>query len=159
VGAFRDLAWQVVQIGGDLIKGIWQGISDAGAWLRDKISGFFGGVVSSIKSFFGIGSPSRLFAELGGFMAEGLGLGFGEEMNKVGRDMQNAIPDDFDIGANIHGGYNLGALQGAGTEAGVVNHFHIAELIVREEADIRKIAGQLFRLQQQSQRGRGVVFS
>jgi len=25
VGAFRDLAWQVVQIGGDLIKGIWQG--------------------------------------------------------------------------------------------------------------------------------------
>jgi len=159
VNAFRDLAWQIVQIGGDLIKGIWQGISDAGAWLRDKISGFFGGVVSSIKSFFGIGSPSRLFAELGGFMAEGLGLGFGEEMNRVGRDMQNAIPDDFDIGANIHGGYAMGALAGNQMEAGVVNHFHIAELIVREEADIRKIAGQLFRLQQQSQRGRGVVFT
>jgi len=160
VGAFRDLAWQIVQIGGDLIKGIWQGISDAGAWLRDKISGFFSGVVDSIKNFFGIGSPSRLFAELGGFMAEGLGVGFGEEMNKVGRDMQNAIPRDFDIGADIHGAYATSGV-GVGFEpsSGIVNNFNISELIVREEADIHKIAGQLFRLQQQNQRGRGVAFA
>jgi len=160
VGAFKDLAWQVVQIGGDLIRGIWQGISDAGAWLRDQISGFFGGVVSSIKNFFGIGSPSRLFAEIGGFMAEGLGVGFGEEMNKVGRDMQNAIPHDFDIGADIHGAYVYSG-AGAGFEvgSGIVNNFNISELIVREEADIHKIAGQLFRLQQQTQRGRGVAFA
>lgn len=28
-------------------------------------------------------------------MAQGLGIGFGEQMNQVAKDMQNAIPSDF----------------------------------------------------------------
>ena len=96
VRGFSGSIGDIVRVGGDLIKGLWQGISDAGAWLRDKISGFFGGVVSNIKKFFGISSPSKLFAGLGGYMAEGLGVGFGETMEDVGRDMQRAIPAQFD---------------------------------------------------------------
>ena len=60
VRAFTGSISQIVQVGGNLIKGLWHGISDAGAWLWDKISGFFGNVVSSIKNFFGISSPSSL---------------------------------------------------------------------------------------------------
>ena len=78
----------------------WQGISDAGAWLWNQISGFFGGIVDGIKDFFGIHSPSKLFANLGGFMAEGLGEGFGDEMKDVSKSMQNAIPSDFDLDMN-----------------------------------------------------------
>jgi len=63
VNAFKGLFWKIVDVGGDLIKGIWQGISDMGEWLREKISGFFGGVVDSIKNFFGIHSPSALFRD------------------------------------------------------------------------------------------------
>ncbi|GHU34975.1 hypothetical protein FACS1894105_02760 [Clostridia bacterium] len=106
VEALGGLIWMIVEAGGNLIKGLWQGISDAGAWLWDKISGFFGGIVDGIKGFFGINSPSTLFANLGENMATGLGIGFGEEMNKVGRDMQKAIPHDFDIDAEIHGSYS-----------------------------------------------------
>jgi phage-related protein len=161
VNGFKDSAWQIVQVGGDLIKGLWQGISDAGEWLRNKISGFFGGVVDSIKSFFGINSPSKLFAGLGENMAAGLGVGFGDEMKKVGRNMQNAIPTNFDtnIGASVLTGSlganttDLGYFAGAG---GIVNNFNVSA-VVREEADINKIASRFYKLQQRSARGMGVT--
>lgn len=100
VDAFGSYFNTMAGVGDNLLKGLWQGISDAGDWLRDKISGFFGGVVDDIKEFFGIHSPSKLFANLGGFMAEGLGVGFGDEMDSVSRDMQNAIPHDFNTTVN-----------------------------------------------------------
>lgn len=96
IEAFGSFAGDMAGAGGNLLKGLWQGISDAGAWLWDKISGFFGGVVDSIKDFFGIHSPSKLFASLGGFMAEGLGEGFDDEMESVSDDMQKAIPTELD---------------------------------------------------------------
>lgn len=39
---------------------------------------------------------------------------------------------------------------------GVQNHFSIGQLVVREEADIKKIASELYGMQQRSLRGRGV---
>ncbi len=56
--AFMNYFSKMAEIGLNLMKGLWEGINNAGAWLRDKISGFFGGVVESIKNFFGIQSPS-----------------------------------------------------------------------------------------------------
>lgn len=50
---------QAMSVGGDLISGIWSGISDKVGWLRNEIAGFFGGVVDDIKSFFGIASPAK----------------------------------------------------------------------------------------------------
>lgn len=103
VSGFSGSIGQMAQVGGNLIKGLWQGISDAGAWLWSKISGFFGGVVSRIKDFFGIHSPSALFAELGENMAAGLGAGFGSEMNRVAADMRNTVPTAFDLNASSPG--------------------------------------------------------
>ena len=100
VDAFGCYFGKMAEVGGNLLKGLWQGISDAGAWLWNQISGFFGGIVDGIKDFFGIHSPSKLFANLGGFMAEGLGEGFGDEMKDVSKSMQNAIPSDFDLDMN-----------------------------------------------------------
>lgn len=110
VDAISGSIGKIIEVGGNLIKGLWQGISDAGAWLWDQISGFFGGIVDGIKDFFGIHSPSRLFASLGGFMAEGLGEGFGDEMKAVSKDMQNAIPSDFDLDMNS----NITGFEGVG---------------------------------------------
>lgn len=91
------------EVGLNLVKGLWNGISDAGAWLRDKISGFFGGVVDSIKDFFGIHSPSTLFKnEIGKNLALGIGEGFGDTMADVSADMQGAIPTEFDTSVNMN---------------------------------------------------------
>lgn len=107
VNGFDEYVSTMADIGFNLISGVWNGISDAGAWLRDKISGFFGGVVGSIKSFFGIQSPSTLFRDdIGKNLALGLGVGFEDEMDDIAKEMQGAIPTSLDgpsldIGANI----------------------------------------------------------
>ena len=117
IKAFGDSFGKMAEVGGNLLKGLWQGISDAGAWLWDKISGFFGGIVNGIKNFFGIHSPSTLFAGLGDNMAKGLGIGFGDEMKKVSEDMQNAIPSEFDT--NVKTNINSELLGGTSAETAV----------------------------------------
>lgn len=116
---FMHLISAMGRIGINLIEGLWEGISKAGAWLWEQITGFFGGIVDGIKGFFGIHSPSTLFRdEIGKNLALGLGDGFDKEMKTVAKDMENAIPTDFDadvqytIGAA--GGYR-GAAFGGGT--------------------------------------------
>ena len=75
VGAIIESVPELIAAGSELIKGIWQGINDMAGWLRGKISGFFGGVVDDIKNFFGIKSPSTVFAEMGKNLGQGMAAG------------------------------------------------------------------------------------
>lgn len=73
--AFTSLPKQLTTIGGQLVSGLWNGISDKTGWIVDKVKGFGNSVVKGIKNFFKIKSPSRLMAEMGGYVAEGFGFG------------------------------------------------------------------------------------
>ncbi len=99
----KEAITNFTNIGKNLIEGMWNGINNAKEWLRQKISGFFGGVVNSIKDFFGIHSPSTLFKdEIGKNLALGIGEGFGDTMADVSADMQSAIPTEFDTSVNMN---------------------------------------------------------
>ena len=82
---------QIIQAGIDLLHGLWEGISSAAGWLWEKVSGWASSLVDGIKNFFGIHSPSTVFAEIGTNMGEGVGVGFGESMNGVSADMTAAM--------------------------------------------------------------------
>lgn len=87
-----ELPDKMLEIGSNIVHGIWDGISGAVGWLTDKISGFVNGVMDNIKSFFGIHSPSTLMRdEVGKFMAEGIGVGFADEMESVSAEMAESI--------------------------------------------------------------------
>lgn len=89
VQGFEDF----VNIGKNIVEGLWDGIKGAASWLGDQISGFVGGVVDGVKGFFGIHSPSTVFRdEVGKQLAAGIGLGFTDEMDTVSKQMQKAIP-------------------------------------------------------------------
>ena len=87
VEAFNSLIGSLVRVGENLIKGIWEGIKNAGTWLWEHVSGFFTDLLDDIKGLFGIHSPSTVFAGLGKFMAQGLGIGFGDGMDKATNSM------------------------------------------------------------------------
>lgn len=98
VGGFAGGFDAMANIGLNLIKGIWSGISDAAAWLKSKIAGFFGGVVDSIRDFFGIHSPSRLMAGIGKNMALGIGVGWEDTFPDIAEDITDSVKLDFDAG-------------------------------------------------------------
>ena len=89
--------WPAIKEAGlELVHGLWEGIRGAGAWLWEQLSGWASGIVGDIKDFFGIQSPSKVFAGIGGYLAEGLGVGFEKEMDAVSRQMRDAVPMSFD---------------------------------------------------------------
>lgn len=96
VASFRN---SILDIGKNLMMGIWEGISSRIEWLKNQLKGFGNTILNSIKGVFGIHSPSALFRdEIGSNLALGLGEGFSETMRKVADDMQASIPAGFDTG-------------------------------------------------------------
>lgn len=93
VSGLGKLGGSVVEAGREIIRGLWEGISDMAGWIGEKIKGFGDGVLQGIKNFFGIASPSKVFEnEVGRYMAQGIGVGFEDEMRRVSGQMQSAIP-------------------------------------------------------------------
>ena len=92
VSTFVESLPDIIDVGKDIVRGLWEGIKEMGSWLKEKVSGFVGGIVSSVKGVLGIHSPSRVFAGIGENMALGLGKGFQAEMQSVSANIQDAIP-------------------------------------------------------------------
>jgi phage-related protein len=94
VGAIVGAVPKLAAAGLNLIQGLWQGISDAYGWLMGQIGGFFGNVVDGIKDFFGIHSPSKLMAEIGGFVGQGFAVGLkgsASQVTKAAKDLNEKI--------------------------------------------------------------------
>lgn len=100
---FRGAGNWLKNVGGDMIRGLWNGIQNVGGWLRDKISGFFGGVVDNIKNFFGIGSPSRLMRdEIGKWIPAGVEVGIEDGKTDMRDKLTRTLEETIQpvIGAN-----------------------------------------------------------
>lgn len=99
INALMKQDW--LQVGIDIIKGLANGLIDGVNIIWDKIKEMASSLLSSIKSVLGIHSPSKLFRDkVGIFLAQGVGVGFVDEMDKVTKDMQNALPTSFDTMVN-----------------------------------------------------------
>ena len=103
---FKKLPSKMKSIGADLIRGIWSGMKNADNWLKSKIQGWVGNVTDYVKKIFKIGSPSKLWRdEVGVFLAQGIGVGFNEELDGVYNDMQRAINlEQAKLQANVETG-------------------------------------------------------
>lgn len=97
IEGFAQVPGMMLDIGKNIVEGVWNGITAMGSWIKDKVSGFFGGLVDGVKGLLGIHSPSTVFAGIGDNMALGLGQGFEHTMGSVTKEIEEAIPTDFDI--------------------------------------------------------------
>ena len=119
---FSDIGEKFADIGGNIIDGIKQGISDAWNNLVSWFKGLFGDLIGIAKKILGIASPSKVFKKIGGFTAEGFGVGFEDEFAHVKDDMKKALTfEEASIGINASI-KRTGAGQGAfGSNAGGVS--------------------------------------
>lgn len=108
VNTISKLPSRMLSIGGDIVRGIWNGISGAAGWLWNQISGFCSNIVNGIKNFFGINSPSKLMEDaVGKWLPPGIAVGFEDAMPKAMReidasmgDITTAIPQALGYGGN-----------------------------------------------------------
>lgn len=120
ISAFLDSLPDIIEVGKDIVRGLWEGIKAMASWIGDKVSGFVGGLVDGVKGVLGIHSPSRVFAGIGQNMALGLGQGFEKQMQSVTAGIQDAIPTPtVDTVYNAAAGLVNGlAAQSAGSPGG-----------------------------------------
>ena len=71
VDGLKNLPSKMLEIGGNIVKGLWQGIQNMIGWFKDKIHNFFSGIVDGVKDTLDIHSPSKKFAWIGKMCIEG----------------------------------------------------------------------------------------
>ena len=142
----------IVNVGKQIVKGLWEGIKAMGSWIKDKVGSFFSGIVSNVKSKLGIHSPSRVFAGIGENMALGLGEGWGNEYDSIKRGITGGL--DFgtaQIGAEqSFGGQMRSALSSLGNVGGDIT------IVVQSVLDGKIIGESVSKYNRQMQRAMGV---
>ena len=98
--ALKSGVSQIANVGRYLLEGLWSGISDKATWIYNQITSLGSGIINRIKSIFKIASPSKVFYEIGGYLGEGLGLGWQDSMEEVNKQ----IGKDLNYKGNIEVG-------------------------------------------------------
>ena len=142
----------IVDVGKQIVMGVWDGIKAMGSWIKEKVSGFFGGIVDNVKGVLGIHSPSRVFAGIGENMALGLSDGWDSEYNKIKRNITNGLgfgTATIDAKATMSGKLQ-NALTGIGNIGGDIN------IVVQSVLDGKIIGETAYKYNRQMQRAMGV---
>ena len=119
VSAFGSLMYKIVEIGGNIVKGLWQGIQQLASWLWDKVSGWISSIWDGICDFFGIHSPSDEMAWVGEMLVKGLAgsidrnggeavkaaeamsADIHDVMHGLASDMSTALPTSFSVDGSV----------------------------------------------------------
>ena len=152
VKGFMSLIGKIKDVGKSIVKGVWEGIKAMASWIKDKVTGFFSGIVSGVKNLLGIHSPSRVFAGIGENMALGLSDGWDSEYNKIKRNITNGL--DFGTATIDAKATMSGKLQNALTNIGNVGGD--INIVVQSVLDGKIIGETAYKYNRQMQRAMGV---
>ncbi len=71
--AFNAIPGKMLEIGKNIVMGLWNGMQNMASWLKDKVTGFFKNLIPSwAEKALGISSPSKVFASIGKNIVGGL---------------------------------------------------------------------------------------
>jgi len=159
VQGFAQGVGKLAEVGGNLVRGLWQGIQSLASWLWNKVSGWISSIWDGICDFFGIHSPSDEMAWVGEMLVEGLSGALdtsgkkavksaehmAEDINGVmhglADDIHKEIPTDFDFSANV--GYTADKATLAGIGSGLSGIFNLNQPIMIDGKTITTIVSQI----------------
>ena len=167
---------QLAEVGGNLVKGLWQGIQQLAGWLWDKVSGWISSIWDGICDFFGIHSPSDEMAWIGEMLVKGLSgsidanggeavkaaEAMSEDINDVmhglAKDMETALPTDFNVDGNVHGTVSGGIAESAKI-SGLQLVLNITNFNNYTTEDIQQLTNEIMVTAGQFAKRKGVVFA
>lgn len=90
---FKELPGKMLDIGKNIVEGLWNGIKNAKDWLVKKVKGFAKGIIGGIKDALGIHSPSTLTYDMGVNLDKGMLNG----INSMDKELQSSYDGIFDF--------------------------------------------------------------
>lgn len=108
----KRIPQEAPEIGRNIIRGLWNGIKDMSAWIRNKLAEFASDVMGAIKDFFGIQSPSKVMRdEVGVMLVKGLANGITQAKGtalKAMNDLQTELLNTAESGIDVRSNMSLG---------------------------------------------------
>jgi phage-related minor tail protein len=156
----RGLPSEMLQLGKNIIQGLIDGIKNMVGKVGDAIKSVADKVTGGLRDFLDIRSPSRVLMQLGEYTGEGFVSGLEKTVDAVRREaaeMAAAVTGGLS-GLSMPGVAVAGSGVGAArvTNVSMEGLFAGATIVVRSDDDIRAIARELYRLQQNAARGAGL---
>lgn len=99
-------------VGKNIVEGIKNGLTDMWNSFTGYVESLLSNLVGSVKNLLGIASPSKVFAGIGGYMAEGLGQGWEKEFASVKTGIEGQLDFETTVVGTSHFG-TASALAGA----------------------------------------------
>lgn len=99
VNYYKQLPGMLLEVGKNMITGLWNGIKNVSQWVIDKIKGLGKSILSAVKGIFGIHSPSKEFAVIGEYNMLGLEKGMEDMQPEIQRDIDGM----FDLSPSMTG--------------------------------------------------------
>lgn len=97
VDTAKSIPSKMLNIGSNIVEGVWKGIVSAKNRFVSNVKGFFKGIVDGAKSALGIHSPSTVMEnEVGIFMPPGVTNGFKKAMPAMLRNIQGMLNKGVD---------------------------------------------------------------
>ena len=93
---------EFVTIGSNVVSGLWEGIKSKSTWLKNQVKNWCQNILDTVKEFFHIGSPSKLFAdEVGAMLPAGMAIGIDKGAKKALDSMNSLSASVFNAGQMI----------------------------------------------------------
>ena len=142
VGGLVKSIPQFVQTGFDMLMGLARGIGNSIGAVVQRAKEAASKVLNSVKSFFGIHSPSKVFANIGEMNMLGLAKGIEDNLrpvNKAMEDVSMAATQDFNSNLNLAS--NVVGLHGYEPENGSsTNYGGVTINVYGEDKSVTEIA-------------------
>lgn len=102
VSFFRELPSNMLNVGKNMMMGLWNGIAGLKDWVINKVKNMGKAILKGLKNVLGIHSPSTEFAMIGKFSV----LGYTEQLDKMKNQLQEQVQDTFGINPSLTGAMN-----------------------------------------------------
>lgn len=170
----KQIPEKAPELGRDIIRGLWNGISDMTGWIISKIQGFCSDALGTILDFFGMHSPSTVMRDkVGVMLVRGMANGIDKGKNialKAIRDLNTEMLTEAERGLDVRSNMSIGidrttnnGLMKA-TEA-MINGINVASntgmsqtIVIPVNLDGRQIAEVVFNPLKDISKQRGVAF-
>ncbi len=148
IESFRE---EFTEVGNMMMEGVAQGIRNGESGVVNAVAAVIAAAVSRARSDLDINSPSKVFAEIGGYMAAGLDTGWTEKMQDINRSISNSLAG---IASPPRMAESAGTAGGRNYTYGDIN-LYIDKVNNADGRDVQRMAQELefFRRQQSAARG------
>lgn len=164
--ASSGLPGSMSSVGVQMINGMISGMNARSSALYATVRSIVNQSIAEAKRAAAVRSPSRKTTEIFEQVGEGMVVGLENKRKKVAAAAQSVVDDALKFNVKVQLPVindtmpyidTSRANQPVSENVEINNDFHIESLVVREDADVKKIANELYKMQRTKSRGKGVA--